>query len=282
MKMSSCFGKCLCFCKTEDSDGKQKGKNVEKPVVIRGHDHPLLPHDQKERGSTYECKGCQQLGFGPYYSCINCNVHYHKHCGDLLRPDISSAASAVRKRPPYPTGYLVLKEKAPSRAPRCCVACGDRVLGLRYKVRRRSSNPFRLLSRHLNNRAFHPLCASLPKQIKANGQQEIVLELEKKIRGECLICKDKARGWAYNSTCGLCCYHVGCVKRKIIQSWQEEEAPGKRGKKKNGTIIYVKRAGRVTLEIAKWAFLQIIQALFWFPAPMVEDLIAKLFDFIFE
>ncbi|KAF8022068.1 hypothetical protein BT93_G2263 [Corymbia citriodora subsp. variegata] len=277
--MSSCFGKCRCFCKTEDSDGKQKGKKVEKPIVILGHDHPLDHHEQKRRGSTYECSGCRQLGFGPYYSCISCNVHYHQHCGNLLRPDISSAASVVRNRSPYPTGYLVLKKKAPSRV-RCCVACGDHVLGLRYKVRHDSYNPFWFLSRHLNSRAFHPLCASLPEQIQGTGQQEITLVLEKTIRGECLICSGNAGGWAYNSTCGVYSYHVGCVKQKIIQIWQQEEAPENEGKKRKVTI-YLKKAMQPTPEIARWVLHQIIQALFEFLAAMVVDIILKFFVFAF-
>ncbi|KAI6676356.1 hypothetical protein NL676_037152 [Syzygium grande] len=259
--MLSCFRNALS--KKKDSNGKQK----------------------KKEGGTYECNGCQQTGFGPYYWCINvgCNLHYHQHCGDLLRSDISWAVP-VSNHPPYPTGHLILKATAPRKV-RCCVACGDHVLGLRYKAWHKkahgSYNPFWLFRQQLSNRACHPLCTLLPKQIRGTGNQEIDLKLEEGMRGECPVCKGDAKGWAYNSTCRIYGYPVGCVKKKIIQSWQQEEAPGT-GWKKRKVTIYVKKALRPTLEIAKWAFQQIIQVLFGLPAAMVVDIIVKLFDFTYE
>ncbi|KAI6676355.1 hypothetical protein NL676_037151 [Syzygium grande] len=174
----------------------------KKSIIIRSqHHHQLSYRKQKTEGSTYECSGCEQPGFGPYYSDGH-KLDYHPCCSRLLSSESSSAAP-VGNYPPYPTGDLVLKETAPRKV-RPCVACGDGVKMLRYKWRHKkaqgSRNTYWRLYQHLINRAFHPLCASLPARIEETGEHGIVLELKERIRGECLICKGNSKGWAYNST----------------------------------------------------------------------------------
>ncbi|XP_030451373.1 uncharacterized protein LOC115673360 [Syzygium oleosum] len=255
----------------------------KKPIIIRSqHHHQLFYHEQKKKGSTYECSGCQQPGFGPYYSCNDgCNLYYHPCCSKLLSSDSSSAAS-VGNYPPYPTGDLVLKETAPRKVRRC-VACGDRVRMLRYKWRHKkahgSRNPYWRLYQHLINRAFHPLCASLPAQIQESREHGIVLQLMKRIQGECLICKGNSKAWAYNSTMGNYCCHVGCMKEKIMQGLQQKETS-----RKSKVTIYVKKALRLILEIAKVALQLIAGALFGFssadigPSAYIGDIIIEVFE----
>ncbi|KAF8014424.1 hypothetical protein BT93_H0293 [Corymbia citriodora subsp. variegata] len=191
----SCFGNCLSSCRKKCPRGRQEGEGMQQPIAIGSHAHPFRYHERKRRGSTYECNACQQPGCRPYYSCTGgngCNFHYHKRCSDILRRE----SPPVSNHPPYPIGRYIFDERAPGNV-RYCVACGDPVLGLRYKVCR---YPLQ------NNRAFHPLCAVLPPRIQEPREQQIVLELKERIRGECPICQGSARGWAYNSTCGTYCY----------------------------------------------------------------------------
>ncbi|KAK3422475.1 uncharacterized protein LOC108961014 [Eucalyptus grandis] len=253
--------------KKKGSDGKQKGKSMRKPMNIRGHEHRLIYQEQEKSGSEYQCEGCQQPGFGPYYLCEEgCNLHYHPCCSKLLSsdPSESSSAAAVGNHHPYPTGDLVLKERAPRKA-RCCVACGEEVRMLRYKWRHKkahgSRNPYWRLYYHLNYRAFHPLCASLPAslpvQIEETGEHEIVLQLKERIQGECLICKRNAKGWAYNCTSKKYSCHVWCMKKEIIERLQQEEAS-----RESKVTIYVKKALRQIL--VKLAFRLIIEAFFAF------------------
>ncbi|XP_030512602.1 uncharacterized protein LOC115726731 [Rhodamnia argentea] len=256
MKMFSCFRNCLSFSKKKDSDRIQ-------PIVIAGRGFSY--HEQERRGSRYKCDGCQQPVFGPYYKHISdcCNLHYHKRCGDILRLD----PPPISNHHPYPVGRYIHEERAPSKV-RYCIACGDQVRGLRYKVWHEkahgSSNPYWRLYQHLNYRAFHPLCATLPQQIQAPGEP-VVLKLEERIQGQCPICKGKAKGWAYNSTCGNCSYHVGCVKNKIIRSWQPDEEASENGGNKSRIIIHVEIQIPPIQELAAAAIRLIIKALFGFP-----------------
>ncbi|KAG8480289.1 hypothetical protein CXB51_024819 [Gossypium anomalum] len=47
-----------------------------------------------------------------------------------------------------------------------------------------------------------------------------------KALAECLICqnkeisKGKLKGWAYISSCGKHCYHVGCVNNMNFENWK--------------------------------------------------------------
>ncbi|KAF8022069.1 hypothetical protein BT93_G2264 [Corymbia citriodora subsp. variegata] len=254
---------------------------MRKQINILGHEHALKYHEQKRGDSTYECNGCQQLGFGPCYSCnASCNLHYHPRCSELLNLESPSAAPRDNP-PPYPTGDLVLKERVPHKVRRC-VACGDEVRMLRYKWRHRKAhdpcNPYWRLYHYLYYRAFHPLCASLPAslpmQMEETGKREIVLQLMERIRGECLICNGNAKGWAYNSTSENYSCHVGCMKKKIIERLQQKEASQKRK-----VTIYVKRALRQILEIVKVAFQIIIEALFGFPSADLAAIVIELFEF---
>lgn len=272
------MGSAPSSSKKKGSDGKQKGKSMRKRMMIRGHEHQLIYHEHKKSGSVYQCNGCQQPGFGPYYLCKEgCNLHYHPCCSELLSSESSesSSATAVGNHRPYPTGDLVLKERAPRKA-RCCVACGEEVRMLRYKWRHKkahgSRNPYWRLYHHLNYRAFHPLCASLPVQIEETGEHKIVLQLMEGVEGECLICKGNAKGWAYNCTSENYSCHVRCMKKKIIERLQQKEAS-----RESKMTIYVKKALRPIQEILKVALKLIIGALFGSLSEDLADVLEELF-----
>ncbi|KAI6676351.1 hypothetical protein NL676_037147 [Syzygium grande] len=223
--MSSFFMNCLCLCKT-NSHGEQEGE-----IVIGGHPHPFSYHEQKRRGSTYQCNGCQQTGFGPYYSCNDdgCNFHYHKLCGDILRLH----SPPVSNHHPYPVGRYVFTERAPSRV-RYCIACGDQVRGAQIPVEGTSC----WCSRN-RSVASAPYAGARPMD------------------GLTIV-----PGGNY-------CYHVGCVKSRIIQSWQNG------GNNSEVTIRLEIQLPQIR-ELAAAAIRLIIGALFGLPN--VADIFTVLFS----
>ncbi|KAK3422476.1 uncharacterized protein LOC120296396 [Eucalyptus grandis] len=250
--MLSCFKNCLSLSEKKDSHGKKEGKSTNIRVLIGSHPHPFSLQERTTRGSTYQCNGCQQPGYGPYYLCTDnsCSFHYHKHCGEILRHN----APFHGNHRPYPIGRYNFEEGAPNKV-RDCVACGDQVRGLRYRVWRGRLYP------HLNNRVFHPLCTLLPPKIEDPGESKITLELKKRIAGNCSMCNGKAKGWAYNSTCGNYCYHVGCVKNRIMQNGQQDEASENGGTQRR-IVIHVEIPSPQIRKVAEVAILLIIKALF--------------------
>ncbi|KAI6676353.1 hypothetical protein NL676_037149 [Syzygium grande] len=72
---------------------------------------------------------------------------------------------------------------------------------------------------------------------------------------------------------GSYCCHVGCMKKKIMQGLQQKEAS-----RKSTVTIYVKRALRRILEIAKVALHLIAGALFGFSSAYIGDIIIEVFE----
>ncbi|TYH51518.1 hypothetical protein E1A91_D10G265500v1 [Gossypium mustelinum] len=164
------------------------------------HRHKLeLSYSEK----PYQCDGCKELGFGSSYQCNNkkCDFHLHENCG-LAKP---IATHSFFKNSSF-------KFKKKGKRGKTCKACGKDVQGFMYKSK---------------EAYLHPCCLELPSTLNGNfNGGSLRLNLEVKASTKCLICqnkeiyKGKLKGWAYISSCGKHCYHVGCVNNMNFENWK--------------------------------------------------------------
>ncbi|XVF23884.1 hypothetical protein REPUB_Repub13aG0078000 [Reevesia pubescens] len=163
------------------------------------HRHKLeLSYSQ----TPYQCDGCKELGFGPYYQCSKekkCDFHLHEKCAVAdpfaCHPFFSNCTFEFRKK---------------RKGGKSCKSCGKDIQGFMYKSKKAY---------------LHPCCLKLPNTL--NGDGGLSLILKDKASSKCLICqqkeisKGKIKGWAYVSSCGKHCYHVGCVNNMNFENWKK-------------------------------------------------------------
>ncbi|KAK4743098.1 hypothetical protein SAY87_001099 [Trapa incisa] len=240
---------------------------------IQHPSHPAHPLHHKPIETLYKCDGCKQLGFEMCYRCKRCDFQLHKHC---------ARACDTIYHPFFPKHTLVFRDHPPNHI-RSCEACGDSVLGFRYKAWRWNAygwpNPFLRLLQHLTQKALHPSCASLPPTLTAMGDNSTRLELRldklksKRQRPWCDICSNEGysrgvKGWAYVSSCGRFIFHVACVKQRMEEDW-ENRSLKKWQQKKKMVLTTGLTAARVALEL-------IIDAILGFPIKSVGKLAESL------
>ncbi|KAK8662400.1 hypothetical protein V6N13_091978 [Hibiscus sabdariffa] len=154
--------------------------------------------------TPYQCDGCKELGLGSRYQCnkTKCDFHLHEKCA-MAEP---SATHLFVKN----TNFEFKKK---GKRGKVCKACGKDVQGFMYKSK---------------GTYLHPCCLNLPSTLNGgtNRGTSLRLNLEPKASTECLICrskeirKGKLKGWAYVSSSGKQCYHVGCVNSMNIENWK--------------------------------------------------------------
>ncbi|KAG4181297.1 hypothetical protein ERO13_A10G218200v2 [Gossypium hirsutum] len=153
--------------------------------------------------TPYQCDGCKELGFGSSYQCNNkkCNFHLHENCG---------VAKPIATHSFFKNSNFKFKKKG--KRGKTCNACGKDVQGFMYKSK---------------ETYLHPCCLKLPSTLNGNfNGGSLRLNLEVKASTKCLICqnkeiyKGKLKGWAYISSCGKHCYHVGCVNNMNFENWK--------------------------------------------------------------
>ncbi|XWS56566.1 hypothetical protein CRYUN_Cryun09bG0096300 [Craigia yunnanensis] len=161
------------------------------------HRHKLeLSYSQ----TPYQCDGCKELGFGSCYHCKKnkCDFHLHEKCAVA---DPYACHSFFNK------SSFEFRKKG--KRGKHCIACGKDIQGFMYKSKKAY---------------LHPCCLKLPNTL--NGDGGLTLNLKEKASSKCLICqhkeisKGKLKGWAYVSTCGKHCYHVGCVNYMNFENWK--------------------------------------------------------------
>ncbi|KAK6933181.1 DC1 [Dillenia turbinata] len=160
------------------------------------HHHPLLLKPAK---TPYICDGCRELGFGTCYQCEACNFHLHKECA---LPNSHPSSHPLLKKCQF--NFYESKEN------RVCDACAKDLQGYMYQC----SNGVHDL---------HPSCLNLETKLRSEG---VTLCLVEKAPSRCLKCdrkeiSERVKGWAYVSSCGRYCYHVACVKKMILDKWEE-------------------------------------------------------------
>ncbi|TYJ16276.1 hypothetical protein E1A91_A10G241100v1 [Gossypium mustelinum] len=153
--------------------------------------------------TPYQCDGCKELGFGSCYQCnkTKCNYHLHEICA-VAEPFATHSFSKNSN----------FKFKKKGKRGKACKACGKDVQGFMYKSK---------------ETYLHPCCLKLPSTLNGdiNGES-LRLNLEVKASTKCLICqnkeiyKGKLKGWAFISSCGKHCYHVGCVNNMNFENWK--------------------------------------------------------------
>ncbi|XP_022747994.1 uncharacterized protein LOC111297603 [Durio zibethinus] len=160
------------------------------------HRHKLeLSYSQK----PYRCDGCKQEGFGSCYQCnkkTKCDFHLHEKC---------AMADPLATHPFFNNCIFEFRKKR--KHGKRCKACGKDIRGFMYKSKKAY---------------LHPCCLKLPNTL--NGEGGLILNLKDKASSKCLICRHKkisgkVKGWAYVSTCGKHCYHVGCVNHMNFENW---------------------------------------------------------------
>ncbi|XVE52679.1 hypothetical protein DITRI_Ditri02bG0142200 [Diplodiscus trichospermus] len=150
--------------------------------------------------TPYRCDGCKELGFGSCYQCKEeeCDFHLHDKC---------AVADPFASHSFFKKSSFKFREKG--KHSEYCVACGKNVQGFMYKSKKE---------------CVHPCCLKLPSTL--NGDGKLTLNLKEKASSKCLICqhkeisKGKLKGWAYVSTCGKHCYHVGCANHMNYENWK--------------------------------------------------------------
>ncbi|XP_028765429.1 uncharacterized protein LOC114723403 [Neltuma alba] len=178
------------------------------------HPHPLrLNLDEEEK--RFKCSGCKEHGLGPRYQCaVNCPFVLHELCFNVSPDDpprthefMGNCEFQFLRKPPG----------GPNR--RLCDACGCDIRGFLYHDMRR------------NVHDLHPRCLNLKRTI-SDPDSGMKLKLKDKVPSNsvCDKCKRKDlnvatkgpfRGWCYASSCGNYCYHVFCLKKKLIlDNWE--------------------------------------------------------------
>lgn len=207
----------------------------------KSHTHGL---DLRSIYALYKCDGCQELGYNHCYCCKDkkCNFHLHRECATPSEDDSRiSYHHLLRKR------VLRFRERPPNKV-RPCIACGEAVLGFRYKAwhvkAHRSHNPFWRVYQHFTHKALHPCCKELSIRL---DDGEISLKLEKKAPMKCQICDHKrlsstTQGWAYVSGCGNYCYHVGCARKILEEYWQNQALERQMRKRKKILKVCIRTA----------------------------------------
>ncbi|MED6138529.1 hypothetical protein PIB30_075018 [Stylosanthes scabra] len=164
------------------------------------HSHPLHFNPP---GAPYKCSGCKELGFGPSYSCENCNYILHEECTNVDRLAFHRF---------FPKSHFEFYENSPGYRARVCDACGKDVLGFVY---------------HCSQTGFdlHPCCLKLKDSV-CDKDGCVRMKLCEKVPRKCLKCKskivvNKVKGWCYVSCEDTSsCYHVSCVKELILENWK--------------------------------------------------------------
>ncbi|KAK6929342.1 DC1 [Dillenia turbinata] len=160
------------------------------------HHHTLL---LKLAKTPYICDGCKELGFGTCFQCEACNFDLHKECA---LPNSHPSSHPLLKKCQF--------DFYESKGDRFCDACAHALKGYMYQC----SNGVHDL---------HPSCLNLETKLRSEG---VTLRLVDRAPSRCLKCdrreiSKRVSGWAYVSSHGKYCYHVTCVKKMILDKWEE-------------------------------------------------------------
>ncbi|KAJ3673964.1 hypothetical protein LUZ60_005956 [Juncus effusus] len=164
------------------------------------HNHPLA---LKKDLSLFKCDGCLEIGLGDGYTCKNdtCDFQLHKQCVKDFNKQIRSIN--------FNCTLILLKE--PKKMVICSI-CGDAINGYVYSCK---DNCYQI--------NLHPVCAELPRYIWIDDTQ---YEIEKKMKRKCTRCNHTKIPqlkdiWAYHSSKAKQHYHVWCMKKLVVEKWEE-------------------------------------------------------------
>lgn len=161
--------------------------------------------ESKEYNKPYTCNGCKELGFGFRYRCEKCDFDLHQLC---MFPDTSLFAHEF-----FPGSTFEFLTTPTKR--RQCDACGMNVNGFVYHCKKDDLN-------------LHPCCGNLKEKLHIklddDKDKEMVLNLNKEMRGKCTWCKDDhGNGWSYMFECGKHHIHVARVTQTVLEKWKRRE-----------------------------------------------------------
>lgn len=167
--------------------------------IDKDFSHPIHPKHKLKLEFTdapFKCDGCKEAGIGLEYKCRLCEFDLHKACVE---------APLTFTHPFYKECEFRFYYKPPGLDKRKCDACQNEVLGFVYHCRRCGFD-------------LHPCCANLPKVLD-DGDRSFYLC--NKLASACHCCGGKGAGWSYRSECKTYNLHVKCVKKLLVESWQE-------------------------------------------------------------
>ncbi|XP_022133598.1 uncharacterized protein LOC111006137, partial [Momordica charantia] len=162
----------------------------------------------------YTCDGCKERGFGPRYRCEKCDFDLHREC---MFPQTSPF------RHEFFPGSTFKFLRTPPKAchDHCklqCEACRMDINGFVYHCKE-------------DDLDLHPCCRKLEKEYRVKeDDEEMVFNLDKKVRGKCMWCKrksikegDHSNGWSYISECRKYHIHVACATQMVLEEWKQRE-----------------------------------------------------------
>ncbi|XP_028765427.1 uncharacterized protein LOC114723401 [Neltuma alba] len=253
---------------------------------------------ERDVANPFECSGCKELGFGPRYQCeMDCPFVLHEDCFKARPTDPSRTHPFMGS-----CSFQFLWEPPGGPNRRLCDACGRDVKGFVYH------------DQYKHKLDLHPCCMNL-KSTMSDPYNRMMLILKDKMPSKCVKCERKDlkvqskgpfRGWSYVSSCGNYCYHVCCVKKLILDNWENgyfnvgppssSSSPGGRNLSIDETAssssitsaessLALARRGssrssftRGLIKLAKIGFSVIISVLFGNPTPLFTALAEKLLD----
>ncbi|XP_043713263.1 uncharacterized protein LOC122661814 [Telopea speciosissima] len=172
--------------------------------------HPSHPQHKLKLHNTqvpFICDGCKEAGIGLKYECEQCDFELHKTCA--VAPPVTTH--------PFKDCEFKLYERPPGTGgARVCDACRNEVEGFVYHCKRCGFD-------------LHPCCANLPQVLLVldnDGEHNNNLYLCSKLSRTCDSCGGKKGrgGWSYRTECKNYNYHVSCVKKMFMESWEANKS----------------------------------------------------------